>query len=360
MRENPAPVPGATASEDTTGLRTALAKATGELATLYAALDQVDNGVILLDHELRAQFSNRAVRRLFNSPDDFIANKPLYSEMLQHARRSSAYAVSPAEMDAYVAHRLELVVAGDPTPLDQRLSSGKVVRSQCAILPGGGRMLTYNDITDIVRHAEDLERLATTDGMTGIFNRRHFLALADREWGRSLRYERPLSFLMIDIDLFKSVNDRFGHDIGDKVIVHMTTLAREGKRDTDVLARVGGEEFALLLPETDLQAAQIVAERLRADVAANPLFISPDNIPTTVSIGVATNAAGMSGVADLMKAADQALYDAKRTGRNRVICHKEPSGTVTSGEHIPLAPCADDSQPQPARLASKSANASKV
>jgi diguanylate cyclase (GGDEF)-like protein len=125
---------------------------------------------------------------------------------------------------------------------------------------------------------------------------------------------------MIDIDYFKSINDNFGHQVGDEMIVHLANLARDCKRDCDVLARIGGEEFALLLPETDLPQAQIVAERLRSEVAANPLLAASGSIPATVSIGAAVASESMSDISDLMKAADQALYDAKRAGRNRVIC----------------------------------------
>ena len=305
-----------------------------ELATLYAALDNIENGVILLDHELRAQYANPALHAMFNSPAEFVHGKPLFAEMLEYARRSRAYAISPEELRQYVSDRLAWVVAGSQTPIDQRLSSGRVIRCQCAVLPAGGRMLTYSDITDIVRHAEELERLATTDGMTGIYNRRHFMTLADIEWSRSRRYGRPLSFLMIDIDYFKSINDRFGHEVGDQMIVHLTKLASACKRDSDVLARIGGEEFGLLLPETDLDQAQLVAERMRREVAQNPLTAEPDRIATTISIGVALRAEDMSGIADLMKDADQALYDAKSSGRNRVVC--------TTLAAMP-APCPSDS-----------------
>lgn len=291
-----------------------------ELATVYAALDNIENGVILLDRELRLRYANPASHAMFKSPQKFVDGKPLFAEMLEHARRSSAYAVSADELKQYVSRRLAWVSSGDPTPVDQHLSSGRVIRCQCAVLPGGGRMLTYSDVTDIVRHAEELERLATTDGMTGIFNRRHFMVLADHEWSRSRRYGRPLSFLMIDIDFFKSINDCFGHEVGDRMIVHLATLARAGKRDSDVLARIGGEEFALLLPETDLAHARLVAERLRCDVAENPLIAKSDRISTTISIGVAARDDAMTGFVDLMRAADQALYDAKGGGRNRVVC----------------------------------------
>jgi diguanylate cyclase (GGDEF)-like protein len=258
--------------------------------------------------------------------------------MLEHARRSSAYAVSSDELKRYVAARLAWVVAGDQPPVDQSLSSGRVIRCQCAALPGGGRMLTYSDVTDIVRHAEELERLATTDGMTGIFNRRHFMTLADHEWNRSRRYGRPLSFLMIDIDFFKTINDRFGHEVGDQMIVHLTTLARASKRDSDVLARIGGEEFALLLPETDLAQAQLVAERLRRDVGENPLIAKSDRILTTISIGVAVCNVAMIGIADLMRAADQALYDAKGGGRNRVVCSIDAGSLPAHNPTVSLVP----------------------
>lgn len=204
--------------------------------------------------------------------------------------------------------------------MDLNMTDGKVYRSHLAVLPGGGRMLIFSDVTDIVHTAKELERLATTDGMTGIYNRRHFLMLADREWQRARRYHRALSFLMIDIDYFKSINDTFGHPTGDQMIVHLTNLARERRRDADVLARIGGDEFALLLPETDLSRAQAMAERLRGEVAASPLTASSRSIPTTVSIGVATATDSMSDFSQLMSAADQALYDAKHAGRNRVMC----------------------------------------
>ena len=107
-------------------------------------------------------------------------------------------------------------------------------------------------LTDIIRHAEELQLLATTDGMTGTYNRRHFMTLADLEWNKAHRYERPLSLLMLDIDHFKSINDTYGHDAGDRVIIQLANLVGSCKRAPDVLARIGGEEFALLLPEIEL------------------------------------------------------------------------------------------------------------
>lgn len=294
-----------------------LTEAKQGLETLYAALDNVDSGLLVLNKDLRAVYSNPVLHAMFraNSSEEIRETRPLYADMLA----ASAQAVA-VNLEDYVARRLAWVRSGDPKPMDLAMTDGTVLRCHLAVLPGGGRMLIYSDVTDIVRNAEELERLATTDGMTGIYNRRHFLTLADREWARARRYGRPISFLMIDIDYFKSINDDFGHQVGDEMIVHLANLARDGKRECDVLARIGGEEFALLLPETDLPQAQVVAERLRSEVAAKSLMVASRSIPATVSIGVAASVAAMSNISDLMKAADQALYDAKHAGRNRVIC----------------------------------------
>jgi diguanylate cyclase (GGDEF)-like protein len=288
-----------------------------QLNMLYAALDNVKSGLLILNNDMRAVYSNPALHKMFKSlsPEQIRQKKPRYSELLESARSASA-----VEMDNYVARRLAWVKSGNPAPTDLTMSDGKVLRCHVAILPDGGRMLTYSDVTDIVRNAQELERLATTDGMTGIYNRRHFLTLADREWSRAKRYRRPLSLLMIDIDFFKAINDTYGHQMGDRMISHLAGLARDCKRDTDVLARIGGEEFALLLPETTLDQANLVAERLRCEVAGRPLGAADMSVAATVSIGVAAADTSMVEFLQLMKAADQALYEAKRAGRNRVMC----------------------------------------
>jgi diguanylate cyclase (GGDEF)-like protein len=170
------------------------------------------------------------------------------------------------------------------------------------------------------RLTAELELLATTDGLTSLLNRRHFESLASAEWARFQRYSRPLSLLVLDIDKFKSVNDRFGHDAGDLVIKAVAHICKATKRQPDVLARIGGEEFALLLPETDEAAAEIAAERLRASVQDHPLPL-PDGttLQVTISIGLAGAALSMASFEVLLKRADEALYEAKHSGRNKVM-----------------------------------------
>jgi diguanylate cyclase (GGDEF)-like protein len=166
----------------------------------------------------------------------------------------------------------------------------------------------------------DLEILAATDGLTTLLNRRHFESLGRVEWARFQRYGRPLSLMLLDIDKFKSVNDRFGHDTGDLVIKAVAHICKSTKRQPDVLARLGGEEFVLLLPETDEASAEIAAERLRKAVQDHPLSL-PDGstLQVTISIGLASATLSMASLDVLLKRADEALYEAKRTGRNKVM-----------------------------------------
>jgi diguanylate cyclase (GGDEF)-like protein len=183
-------------------------------------------------------------------------------------------------------------------------------------MAGGARMVTYYDVTDLIRNAEHLERLATTDSLTGLFNRRHFLTALDAEWSRFQRYYRSLTVLMVDIDHFKSVNDRYGHAVGDEAIKAMAEACLQGKRKSDIVGRVGGEEFAVLLPETSLTRARVVAERIRKAVAKQPLRAHEAQFSITASIGIAEASVSMSGAGSLLAAADQALYQAKAKGRN--------------------------------------------
>jgi PAS domain-containing protein len=131
----------------------------GEMLALRAALDEVRIGVVLLDRELRAQFINRAFRRMWRLPDGKAESKPPFVALMYHGRDTRAYEIPAAEIDTYVAERVEHIKRGDPTPRDLRLTSGEVLRLQCAVLPNGGRMLSYTPVTDIVRHADEMEVL---------------------------------------------------------------------------------------------------------------------------------------------------------------------------------------------------------
>ena len=162
-----------------------------------------------------------------------------------------------------------------------------------------------------------LERLATTDELTGMLNRRAFNNAATAEIRRADRHESPLSVMILDIDHFKKINDTHGHYGGDNVLIEFARQARATIRTEDVIARVGGEEFAVLLPETEISRAHQLAERIRATIEAAGVMHGGAHITITVSIGVAQVDEG-EGIAEALQRADTALYCAKKSGRNLV------------------------------------------
>lgn len=163
--------------------------------------------------------------------------------------------------------------------------------------------------------------MAVTDALTGLHNRRyldsHLKTLFDRATGR----RRPLSVMMTDLDRFKSINDRFGHDGGDDVLREFAARLRKNVRGIDLACRFGGEEFVVVMPDTDAPIAKMVAERIRAEIEKAPFTVGADGkaVNVTISIGVSSLRHGQDSIEDLMKRADVALYEAKSNGRNRVV-----------------------------------------
>ncbi|MBA3531112.1 MAG: diguanylate cyclase [Ardenticatenales bacterium] len=166
---------------------------------------------------------------------------------------------------------------------------------------------------------EEVQWRATRDGLTGLYSRRHFFELGEAALHKA-RYEgRPLSAIMLDIDHFKRINDNYGHAVGDQVLRAVADLCQDDIRGSDILGRYGGEEFVLLLPETDIGAAQRIAERLRQRLAQTEITTNNYQITITASMGVAPLLPEMSDLAALLDQADGALYAAKQAGRNRVM-----------------------------------------
>lgn len=175
-----------------------------------------------------------------------------------------------------------------------------------------------DDITDMVEIQQRLEYLARFDSLTGMAKRSYFYDRAGEEISRSKRYGNLLSLLMIDIDHFKSVNDTYGHIAGDAVLTKVCDRIRAHIRNSDIPARLGGEEFAVLLPETGLKQGTVLAERLRTAVEKEPIAVGTNSITLTISIGLAELTGSIDDVSGLIHCADQALYSAKDKGRNRV------------------------------------------
>lgn len=177
-----------------------------------------------------------------------------------------------------------------------------------------------------LRYQEAL-RSALTDSLTGVGNRVSMENVMTREFELAVRYEQPLSALMVDLDHFKRINDTYGHAAGDHVIKTVAKTLRAASRNADMTFRYGGEEFVLLLNKTDAQGARITAERLRSTIAGLSIIIAGREIPVTISVGVAT-LCRMETMHGFIDRADRALYAAKESGRNRIMmAHAEP-GTV--------------------------------
>jgi len=174
------------------------------------------------------------------------------------------------------------------------------------------------DLTRYKKIERQLANMALFDSLTGSLNRTAFFQHADKEFARSKRYFRPLSVIMLDIDHFKRINDQYGHQGGDQVLQIFAEACQEVIRSTDLMGRVGGEEFALLLPDTPLKAAFNLAERLRERINKYPYLAGEMLIEVTASLGVAELHGDDSHFKDLLHRADEALYEAKHAGRNRV------------------------------------------
>ena len=289
-----------------------------QLAAMRAIVDDLNYGIVVLDRERRVEFMNQAFRRVWRVPDRPPDGDRTFLKLMYHGRGVTAYAVSPGRLGDYVAKQLDLIRTGEERPLTIRLSSGEAIQFRCKALPNDGRLLTYGNVSELAEEAEALERLACSDGLTGLNNRRHFLVLADNEWARFQRYKRPLALLMTDIDKFKSVNDTYGHDVGDEVIKAVASVLQASKRTTDIVGRLGGEEFAMVLPEATLDRAVQAAERFRQLVASRLISAGDQRVPITISLGVASADEQTTGIEEMLKQSDLALYEAKHTGRNRV------------------------------------------
>jgi diguanylate cyclase (GGDEF)-like protein len=170
------------------------------------------------------------------------------------------------------------------------------------------------------RHLKvELQKQANTDELTGVINRRHFLELANIELKRAIRLNRPMAIVMIDLDYFKLVNDKHGHAAGDKILVAFTETCRKYIREIDIFARIGGDEFALLLPETSPEQASAVVERIRIAMMSRATHIACNPLTITISSGISISESKEESLDTLMSRADKALYQAKETGRNKIV-----------------------------------------
>lgn len=194
---------------------------------------------------------------------------------------------------------------------EHRLRDGDQIRIGRAML----KFLTSGNVE--AQYHEEIYRLMTIDGLTQVHNKRFFGETLEKEFARSVRYKHPFALVVFDIDHFKKVNDTYGHLAGDEVLRRVGHLVQGKVRTNDTVARIGGEEFAVLLPEVPIEGGVILAEKLRKLIEEEVFSHEGTTIPVTISLGVAAWREGIENAEDLLKAADEKLYEAKRSGRNR-------------------------------------------
>lgn len=200
--------------------------------------------------------------------------------------------------------------------------------------PLGDNCPNANEVTLLRGEVEHLLEQTRTDTLTGLANYRSFSAALDHELERTQRSGQPTALIMIDIDHFKKVNDTLGHEVGNRALIHIANIIEQSVRKLDIACRYGGEEFAVILPDTGLHAARQVAERIRASIETSPLDVDHDTLRPTASLGIATYRLDHQPTAEaLVEEADSFLYQAKQGGRNRV-CHADlpPVHSVSSEE----------------------------
>lgn len=273
-------------------------------------------GVYLIDRDGRIRSWNQGAANITGLREVDVVGQPFASLFPEAQVREGA----PQKM-------LEFVRANRHSREEQRRRSriGEFT-AQCtldAVRSETGELLgfveVFMDISEQKQREERLYQRATRDALTGAYNRGHFTETATQELERARRFSEPLSVAILDIDHFKKINDSYGHDIGDKAIIALVRVCQEHIRKIDVLGRIGGEEFALLMPRANKEPAVEQLQRLRRRISEQRVPIGNGReISFTASLGVASLRSTTRDLAELMRNADTALYKAKREGRNRV------------------------------------------
>ena len=304
------------AAEEQINLIFALRESKKKLQTL---VDTALDAVVMMDAEGMITGWNRQAERIFGWQRDEITGRPIHETIIPVRHR-----------EGHVRGLKHFLASGEGPVMNKMIETDAMHRDghefpvelAIALVITGGKpefSAFIRDITERKRAEAELREMATTDFLTGLSNRRHFIARLTEELARLQRLDQSrAAVLMLDLDHFKHINDAHGHAAGDAVLRHFATLMRDELRKIDTGARVGGEEFAIILPGADADEARIFAERLRQEVATRPLTLNSQIIAVTVSIGITVMKAGETSAEAALVRADRALYLAKSNGRNRV------------------------------------------
>ncbi|MBL8672264.1 MAG: diguanylate cyclase [Alphaproteobacteria bacterium] len=288
-------------------------------ARLREAALVVGDGFCLLDDDDRILLCNDGFAAVYGADPAGITGRTLESVMRSAHAAGHGFRTGDQDFESWLEALMRERRSGSDITATLQATDGRWFFVRERVSETGEHVMVRSDITALKTLEAELRRLATSDPLTGAANRRFFLERANAEWERFRRYGRPLAVLMLDIDHFKRINDTYGHPVGDEALRALTAAIGAKLRNNDMLGRLGGEEFAVLLPETGLQGAEVMAERLRADIAAIRIDTARGLLTFTTSIGAAVCLDADGNVERGLARADAALYTAKRTGRNRVV-----------------------------------------
>ncbi len=281
--------------------------------------ESMADGMIIIDSKERLVDFNNAASRIFPSIKKRIIGKDIRSILASHPEIINILGCGVEKSSC------EITCDIDKETGHFRVQTSPLVTRRNEEI---GRIIALMDTTEQAALMEELQKLATTDELTGILNRREFLSASIKELNRARRYSRPCSLIMLDIDHFKNINDMYGHSEGDRALKHVVNIVRDNIREIDIFGRYGGEEFTLLLPEVDSDAGFHTAERLRSFIESNPIPMNSGSISITASFGVAVFNGEDIDLDELIRRSDEAMYEAKSSGRNRSAIYNQKKENV--------------------------------
>ncbi len=296
---------------------------------LNDALQTMAEGILMSDRDGVVVLHNRRFLDLLNIADDELPAVPSIRDVLELIAERGHFG-DPLDAGGVITEMMGLFEDAAPFLRERSIAGERVARFAGTPRDSGGFVLMISDVTEQKTLELELRRLATTDPLTGLFNRRQFTLLGQRALEEHRQKKADLAVLALDIDHFKAINDTYGHAAGDEALKSVSRVLHAALRGADVIGRLGGEEFGVVLTNTHQQAALSTAERLRRAIELEVVESEGQQIRLTTSIGLTDLQAGDVSLEGLMKRADAALYDAKKSGRNRVIATESPTVAVSA------------------------------
>jgi diguanylate cyclase (GGDEF)-like protein/PAS domain S-box-containing protein len=308
--------------QDITSLKETEGMLTETVNEFNAVMESSGYGILFMDSNLRARMANRAFREMWGISEEIFAKNPTFRDLISFNRYNGIYDVPDENFDRFVEARELAVRKGESGPNELRRKDGIVYQQQCVVLPDNGRMLTYFDITrhkdtekDLALALGKVSDQANRDVLTGLPNMRLFQERFFSTLSISKRKEWKAAIMFIDLDGFKNVNDSFGHEMGDRILQMTAQRLLETVRKADTVARIGGDEFLIILTEVkDRAAAAHVAGKIVQQLSA-PFDLDGNEITIGASIGIAMYPTHGDNSRDLVRKADNAMYKTKVLGK---------------------------------------------